>query len=444
MQITDQAHGAKPHFGRKADWRKAGLLTALAIFSLLPVARVSASEPTDRMPQAQAAGAPFAKPTLLPAPNLHTPESTVRADVAPWPQTAGAPTATLESPCLLPPIAAPQLLEMSSGKSEFSTLSSLQDALTQSQPSQVEDVQLLSHQLAQEETVAAGAPAAGEAAQFGEAPPETQNLFLRRQAVLLQPGQSQFDVGVTYTLIEQDFPVITSTAPVQAARGEFRQRTLQTPLAVRYGWSRDVQLFAATSFGWMNTEIGVLGNDDSTDDGGMGDTTFGASFLLFERYRNNPDIILTLSGKAPTGDSAAPLITAPLEGQLGNGMWGIGGDLLFIQTVDPLVVFWGGGVHYLFEREFQGVDVQPGLQINYNFGMGFSVNERITLSSALLGSYVTDYYIDGQQLDGSAQELIRMRFAMTIAQKKRIVEPFAEIGATDDAPASRFGIIFTY
>jgi hypothetical protein len=37
-----------------------------------------------------------------------------------------------------------------------------------------------------------------------------------------------------------------------------------------------------------------------------------------------------------------------------------------------------------------------------------------------------------------------MRFAATIANCGRIVEPFAEIGMTDDAPAASVGITWTF
>jgi hypothetical protein len=304
-----------------------------------------------------------------------------------------------------------------------------------------------------EDPPAAGDPpadgAAGESEEptFGEAPPETRNLFLRRQAVLLQPGQHQFDVGLTYTLIDQDFPVLLNTTPIQTTEARLRRRLIQTPLAIRYGWSQRVQLFANTSFGWLNNQVGFPGVSQTTNSGGIGDTSFGASFQARQRRASSPAVIFTLTGRAPTGNASSPLaVGGPLTGRLGLGFWGIGGNFLTIHNLDPVVLFWGGGAQYLFGRDFGGTHVQPGIFANYNLGVGFSVNERITLSTALLGTYITDYEINGQRLPASAQELIRMRFAATISnpKSKTIIEPFAHIGATDDAPAMQLGVILTY
>lgn len=291
-----------------------------------------------------------------------------------------------------------------------------------------------------------GATAEGEEATFGEAPPETRNLFLRRQAVLLQPGQHQFDVGLTYTLVEQSFPVLSTSLPLQTRQARLRRRLIRAPLAIRYGWAPRVQLFANTSFGWLNNQVGFAGNSQTTNSGGIGDTTFGASYQVRQRRARSPAVILTLSGRAPTGNAASPLTAGPLFGRLGLGFWGIGGNFLVIHNLDPVIVFWGGGAQYLFGRKFDGPRVQPGIFANYNLGVGFSVNERITLSTALLGTYITNYEIDGQTLPGSNQELIRMRFAATISnpQSKTIIEPFAHVGATANSPAMQLGVIVTY
>jgi hypothetical protein len=87
--------------------------------------------------------------------------------------------------------------------------------------------------------------------------------------------------------------------------------------------------------------------------------------------------------------------------------------------------------------------VQAGEEITYQLGVGFAVNERVTLSSALQGAFITETKIEGERIEGSILEPIRMRFAATISRNCRIVEPFAEIAMTDDAP-SRLGVTWTF
>ena len=115
-----------------------------------------------------------------------------------------------------------------------------------------------------------------------------------------------------------------------------------------------------------------------------------------------------------------------------------------MHTTNPAVVYYGGGVRYRCEETFlNSFSIQPGIDFNYQFGVGFAANERITLSATLLGSYITETEFNGIGLENTTLEPIRMRFAVTIAQGCRILEPFATIGMTDDAADARLGITVT-
>jgi len=72
------------------------------------------------------------------------------------------------------------------------------------------------------------------------------------------------------------------------------------------------------------------------------------------------------------------------------------------------------------------------------------VNDKVTLSSSILGTYITDIEINGQRLPNSTLEPIVLRLATTIADCDKIQEPFAEIGVTDDDASATLGWICTY
>jgi hypothetical protein len=107
-------------------------------------------------------------------------------------------------------------------------------------------------------------------------------------------------------------------------------------------------------------------------------------------------------------------------------------------------VFYGGGYRHLWERSFDGVLVQPGEQANYMLGVGFSVNDRVTLSTTFQGFYLTNTALDNQTVRGSNLEPMSVRFAATIVRKCRILEPFAQIGMTDSAPRANVGVVVTF
>ena len=128
---------------------------------------------------------------------------------------------------------------------------------------------------------------------------------------------------------------------------------------------------------------------------------------------------------------------------LGQGFWAISAQLLCINRYDPIIVFYGVGYRHLFEREFSGVLFAPGEQLNYQLGVGFAVNDRVTLSATFQGFYISDTLLNRTAFAGTNIEPLSLRFAATIARHERILEPFALIGMTDSAPAASIGLTIT-
>lgn len=283
-----------------------------------------------------------------------------------------------------------------------------------------------------------------EAETLGEEPEDRNSLqFLRADTVLLDPGEMQFDYGVTYSLFDIEFPSINSSAELEHAR--FRQRELLTPLEIRYGFTRRLQLFVNAPFGWSNVELSRSDLDLFENDGGFGDVTFGGTFLLREGNHCCSDIVWTNSCTAPTG--LDPFVIAPAglpqAPSLGNGTWSLASNLLFIRTYDPLVVFYGFGTRHHFDRQLNGQNFEQGQEYNYQMGVGFAVNSKVTFSTRFNGGYVTESRLDGVRRQGTIQEPMIISLALTIAQCNGLVEPFVDFGLTDETIESRFGVIWT-
>jgi hypothetical protein len=287
---------------------------------------------------------------------------------------------------------------------------------------------------------------------LGTEPEDNSLQFLRFQTILLEPGETQFDVGVLYSITEDDFPLFL--APDGVVDTHVRQRRLIVPLELRYGLSKRMQAFVNVPFGWANAELNFDGFDLFENAGGIGDVRSGITFLLKQGKGKGPDITGTFAFSAPTGiDSFVAGPTLVSQPSLGDGFWTLSGDVLFINNIDPIVFFYGFGTRQGIERNFFGVTFAPGQEYSYNFGMGFAVNERVTLSGAFIGAYITEIHANGRRVQGTIQEPLSLRFSATIARnktkskknnKKKLLEPFVEIGMTDDAAAGTFGLIQTY
>lgn len=274
---------------------------------------------------------------------------------------------------------------------------------------------------------------------YGEAPVDRTPQFLRTVTPLLPSGKMQIDYGLVYSLQESHFPLLIGGTVL--ARGDVRHRSLFVPLAFRYGLNECTQLFLNVPLGWSDTEFATFLGDDSQSEGGIGDLSFGVTRLLSQNSRAGRSIIGTVRASAPTGNSANPLVFT--SAGTGNGVWRLGGDLLHVQNLDPVIMFYGVGYTYSFEEEFSGFDVQLGQQFSYNLGLGFAVNERVTLSTAFLGSYITESEIDGANEPNTDLDLMQLRLAATIARCERLVEPFVTFGLTENSPSAQLGVVFT-
>jgi hypothetical protein len=289
------------------------------------------------------------------------------------------------------------------------------------------------------QTLDAGTAPAAPIEKYGEAPVDRTPQFLRSVAPLLPGGKMQIDCGFVYSLLETDFPVLFGGTTV--AETDVRLRSLFVPLAMRYGVNDCTQLFLNAPLGWYDTELATPFGDESDSEFGIGDVSFGVTRLLAQNSRTGRSLVGTLRATAPTGNSTNPFILT--DPGTGVGVWQLGGDFLIVQNLDPIIMFYGAGYSYRFEEQFSGFDVQLGHEFAYNLGLGFAVNERVTLSTAFRGAYFTETEVDGENVPNSDSDLMQVRFAATIAKCARLVEPFVTIGLTERSPAAQLGVIFT-
>ncbi len=278
---------------------------------------------------------------------------------------------------------------------------------------------------------------------IGQAPPDNSREFLRSVTVLLQPGQIQFDWGVEYSLQKTTTPGIALVDnELVVFDQELRDRRLLIPFAARLGVAPRVQAFVRAPIGWTQAEFANRFGEATDDTFNVADVNAGLNLLLRDGRGQRADLIGSIGFTAPTGKH--PFEDQVAVAALGDGFWSIDASLLWIRSYDPVVVFWGVGYRHLFERSYLGVDVAPGEQVNYNLGVGFAVNDRVTISSAFIGQYVTETKFDRDHIPGSDREPMSVRMAMTaITGRNRIVEPFVRFGLTDDATDAEFGVIVT-
>lgn len=139
------------------------------------------------------------------------------------------------------------------------------------------------------------------------------------------------------------------------------------------------------------------------------------------------------NAKSTTGD----------EGRnLGTGHWNVGTTVTLVKTMDPVVFF--GSLGYTATLEDAGVN--PGDEIPYSAGLGFSLNDRVSFSTTLSGRAVRRTSgPDPEQLGSGSADVNLLQFATTVQLMPGLfIEPFAAFGLTEESPDFIGGINVPY
>ena len=253
-------------------------------------------------------------------------------------------------------------------------------------------------------------------------------VFLRDQKLLFKKGEHQLELDTFYsTDTETEFILVGSTIGI----GKIQNRSAGMSLIARYGILDVLELNVQTPFLYTEQEIDLGVGRTKTHDEGLGDVRAGLRYQFLHDRGTNPDAILELNVKSRTGND-------PL---LGTGHWNVGSGVTLVKTIDPVVLF--GHLGYAFTLEREGRD--PGDQILYQMGMGFSLNDRVSLNMQVNGAAIGRIEIDGMEIGGSSLDIINLQFGVTVRVTKRLyVEPVVSAGLTEDATDVFVGINFPY
>jgi outer membrane putative beta-barrel porin/alpha-amylase len=259
--------------------------------------------------------------------------------------------------------------------------------------------------------------------------------FLRAQKLLFKPGEVQLEFGASYA---QD----AGTNPVSPVAPVFISRFASANVLMRYGLAEDLEFNFAVPVVYSERErdfrpFGPLfpSFPDFTREAGvgLGDINWAFRYAALHEGRGLPEVTLNVNAKSDTGDE---------DRGLGTGDWNVGTGVSLVKTIDPVVVFGSLGYTWtLGTLEVEERDVDPGDQIPYSIGMGFSLNDRVSVSMAMAGAAIRRTEVNGNEISGSGLDINSLQFTTTVQLAKRVyLEPFVGFGLTDEAPDFLVGI----
>ncbi|MFZ7112995.1 MAG: transporter [Desulfatiglandales bacterium] len=272
----------------------------------------------------------------------------------------------------------------------------------------------------------------GQMRPVGQRPEDEEDirrLFLRQSSVLLKTGEKELELGCYY---------LGNQLPATIYNARFRQ--FQLPVALRLGILSRLEGFISVPLIHARQELTFADEGFCRKTSGIGDTLLGINYEMFRETAFWPDIVSSLSLRAPTGDEPDE------EGMsTGSGHWSGSLGVQFIKTADPVVLFWGLRYTHEFPATYflnDGIhEVRPGETIDYNLGFGFAVNEKISLGTQISGSYQGNTRTDGGKISGSSREPVTLRSALSYRiSRKTFIEPSLAIGLNDETADYVIGI----
>jgi hypothetical protein len=135
---------------------------------------------------------------------------------------------------------------------------------------------------------------------------------------------------------------------------------------------------------------------------GLGDMSAGLSYRVMKETAARPDIVVSVRGKAPTGNDPFGIELVEVEGSQGNlkipsrlstgtGVWGASAGISLLKTIDPMVVFGSFTYFHNFKHHFPDLDEATGDQpgeaslgdaFQYGIGVAFALNDRSSLNTS--------------------------------------------------------------
>jgi hypothetical protein len=258
--------------------------------------------------------------------------------------------------------------------------------------------------------------------------------FLRAQKLLFKPGEVQLELGASYAhdaAVRPVLPVVTF-------------RSASANFLIRYGLAEDLEFNFAVPLVYTELERDIRPFDQlvlgttlfqSTRKAGvgLGDINWALRYAALHEKGAIPEVTLDVNAKSDTGDE---------HRALGTGDWNMGIGVSLVKTIDPVVFFGSLGYTWtLGTLELAEGDVDPGDQIPYSIGTGFSLSDRVSFSTAMTGAAVRRAKVNGREISGSRLDINSLQFMTTVQLAKRVyLEPFVGFGLTKEASDFLVGI----
>lgn len=355
--------------------------------------------------------------------------------------------------------------------------------------SSANDVSVGSPSSASSPSAAAADPAIGSNQQAQREAQQVQDAQVAAQQPGIFSNRLTLETGLTYTRVDRRELALSGFYALDAiflgrlTLDQVKGNAWTFDVTTRYGLSDHLSVdlnlpFVYRDNLYISQGLGGAGNktaEASIDTSDIGDASIGLSYQLPKKAASEVDMIASIRLRAPTGrnpfgirlinptdpndpNTANTNLNIPEQLPTGNGLWALIGNVSFIKTLDPLVLF--GNVGYIYNQKRSFDDISAGLNVpgsvklgdalQLGAGFAFAVNDTtsFSLSSNILASRTSKTQQEGQawqDVAGSSGNAATLNVGLTHAFSKRLsISSNVAVGMTNDAPNYSVGVRVPY
>ena len=261
---------------------------------------------------------------------------------------------------------------------------------------------------------------------IGEAPEErdADEIFLRGQRVLLGQGDVVLDFGQFYSRSDDLRLALVDNA---VALATLERTVLTTVLVGRLGIGRETEVFAATSLTRQANRL-FVGSTDLAEDARseLGNSAVGIRHTFLKEGSGRPDIIASFDAQIPRKDD--PYV--------------VGGGMVFVKSIDPVVLFSGVNYHRSLRRDrSDGTRQEAANSLDVSLGYALALNDTLAISTAASGAFIR------ASADTASRrvDVFSLRLALTsVLARGLYVEPSVTFGLSGPGQSFTMGITVPY
>jgi hypothetical protein len=256
------------------------------------------------------------------------------------------------------------------------------------------------------------------------------DVFLREQKVFIRKGEAILEFDTFYNRNNS-----TSLLPGTLIAAPTTTRFIDNVFLLRYGAFLDGLEFdlIAPVYVHAEQETDLSVTTARTANDGIGDIGGAVRYQLWYEYEGRPAVMVDAGWKSITGGK---------NGLTGTGNWNASGGVTLIKTIDPVVFFARLGYTHNFSEPGRNL----GDIVDYRFGMGFSLNDRVSFNVQFTGALIQSSQLASAGVSGPTgsggagplffdvkqTEIMNLLFSTTIlVTNKLFVEPIVGIPLTD-------------